>query len=287
MQFSSLLVAIFAISVARCAPAPNSTVFTDNARQAQQFNAKFLNLNATDACQADETACVGANIAKCVAGKFVTSEQCPDGRECFAIPNIQTPGTSLVCSTEVNVLGLLSAAGVDGGITGDNSTNTDSTSSCTSSTTTSSSTSSTTGLSGIPNPANGKPGNPAVVTVTVTEFAIPQSTTTTLSLSGSSSTPSNLLSVGQPPATSTPGAPPLTPAANPSSTSSSASVPSVISLVAGADDASNPSPSPTPTSFPVAIQLSAAAGEPTPSPTPSPSGPVAVPVAGGGGGGYY
>jgi hypothetical protein len=285
MQFSSLLVAIFAISVARCAPAPNSTVFTDNARQAQQFNAKFLNLKATDACQAGETACVGGNIAKCVAGKFVASEQCPDGRECLAIPNIQTPGTSLVCTTERNVLGLLTAAGVDGGITGSGDNSTD-TSSKTSSTTTSSSTSSTTSLSGIPGPANGQPGNPAVVTVTVTEFAIPQSTTTTPALSGSGSTPSNLLSVGQPPATSTPGAPPLTPAANPSSTSSSASVPTVISLVA-ADDASNPSPSPTPTSFPVAIQLSAAAGEPTPSPTPSPSGPVAVPVAGGGGGGYY
>jgi hypothetical protein len=52
MHFSSFFVfAIYAVSVARCAPALDATTLANNAKQAQQLNAKFVTLKATDPCQ--------------------------------------------------------------------------------------------------------------------------------------------------------------------------------------------------------------------------------------------
>jgi len=114
MQFSSfLLVAVFAVSIARCAPALDAKTLAANANEAQRLNAKFLTLTTTDPCQGDmiffpifffgnaddfhqgqETVCINGDIATCSDGKFDTSNgACPRTQECFAIPDIRAPGT--------------------------------------------------------------------------------------------------------------------------------------------------------------------------------------------------
>jgi len=270
--FSVIVFAIFAVPLARCVPALDASTLANNAKQAQQLNAQFATLKATDPCQGQETACVGGAIATCVNGKFDTSNGvCVQGQRCFAIPNVRSQGTSLLCTSESNVVALMNAAGVTGGVTGLDNSSTLSRLSSTSSTTT---------------------GNPSAVTVTVTVTANSASTvtTTTVSPNDASSILSQFLSSGQPVpiATSSSSVPALTPAANPDSvpaaSNSNSGTPATVVSLTAAGDSTNPTPSPTTSSGNV-IQLTAAPGAAGPSSstaTPSPS----APVGGGGGGGY-
>jgi len=297
MQFSSfILVAIFAISTARCAPALDAKTLSDNAKEAQQLNAKFLTLKLTDPCQGQETACIDGDIATCKDGKFDTSQGvCQRTLECFAIPDIRAPGTQLLCSTEINVLGLIEACGVDGGITGSDDV--------------SSSSQPITGTI----PGNPDDGSDEPTTVTVTVFASPLATTTTTTISPSeaSSILQKLLTEGQPPAPSSTSLSPIRPAAgglpnnvppspSTSSVSSSSTVPIILLTPGGAGgEVPNSTPAPSPTtstdaspSGPV-IQLVAATEDPNPTaPPPAPAAPTPTPtpngvqVGGGGGGGY-
>jgi len=294
MHFSSvLLVAIFAASTARCAPALDAKTLSDNARLAQQLNAKFVNLTATDPCQGQETACIDGDIATCVDGKFDTSQgACKRTQECFAIPDIRAPGTQLLCTTENSVLRLMEAAGVDGGITGSDDLSSFPTSLPVSSSTSSSDVSpSPTPLSGS-GPDDGGVDEPATVTVTVFASPLTTTTTTTISPSEASSILKNFLTEGQPPASSSSSIPSLRLNNFPSSSSTV----SPIILTAAGDEVPSPTPTPTTsTTSGTVIQL-IAGDEPTPStaptpapavvPTPTPT-PNGVPVGGGGGGGGY
>ncbi|TFK55737.1 hypothetical protein OE88DRAFT_1652184 [Heliocybe sulcata] len=117
--------------------AGNSKSFTlSNGQDAQKLNAQFATLSADSSCTDGDNACVGGAFAQCVSGKFVTT-QCAGGTQCFALPLVNSAGTSITCSTEDDAATRIAATGATGGVTGDGST--DSSSSSTGATATSAS----------------------------------------------------------------------------------------------------------------------------------------------------
>ena len=53
----------------------------------------------------------------CVGGKFVNMG-CAATTQCFALPLVNKPGTSLACTTESDALARIAAPGATGGLTG-------------------------------------------------------------------------------------------------------------------------------------------------------------------------
>ncbi|KAF8636409.1 hypothetical protein AX17_003591 [Amanita inopinata Kibby_2008] len=92
-----------------------------NGLNAQKQNAKFATLTAGSSCTDGENACVGSSFAQCVGGKFVAT-QCSGGLTCAALPLVNTPGTSVTCTTEADAAARIAATGATGGITGSGST---------------------------------------------------------------------------------------------------------------------------------------------------------------------
>ncbi|PWW74251.1 hypothetical protein C7212DRAFT_141661, partial [Tuber magnatum] len=62
-------------------------------------NQQFNQLNANSPCAADQTSCIKEDLAQCVGGEFVTTA-CPSGLLCFSLPLVNSPGTSVTCTTE-------------------------------------------------------------------------------------------------------------------------------------------------------------------------------------------
>lgn len=69
---------------------------------------------------AGEAACVEGGFAQCVGGAFVV-QQCSGDLQCFALPLVNSPGTSITCTTAADAEARISASGATGGITGDGS----------------------------------------------------------------------------------------------------------------------------------------------------------------------
>ncbi|RXW22143.1 hypothetical protein EST38_g3720 [Candolleomyces aberdarensis] len=88
-----------------------------NGQAAQALNKKFEGLSAASPCQAGENACVDGGFAQCVGGNFVVT-QCAGGLTCAALPLVNSPGTSITCTTEADALARIQASGATGGITG-------------------------------------------------------------------------------------------------------------------------------------------------------------------------
>ena len=108
-----------------------------NAKDAQALNAKFTSLTKDSACNgtfsslhnpacsitncsfiADgESACVEGGFAQCVGGKF-TIMPCSGGTQCFALPLVNKPGTSLTCDTKSDADARITQAGGSGDING-------------------------------------------------------------------------------------------------------------------------------------------------------------------------
>ena len=64
-----------------------------------------------------ENACVGGGFAQCVGGKW-TIVPCAGGLQCFALPLVNSDGTSITCTTSQDAQSRIAATGVQGGITG-------------------------------------------------------------------------------------------------------------------------------------------------------------------------
>ncbi|TEB30004.1 hypothetical protein FA13DRAFT_1609448, partial [Coprinellus micaceus] len=94
-----------------------SDLVKKNALEAQQYNARFATIKATDACQGSEMACVEGAFASCVNGKW-SVQKCSTGTQCFALPLVAKAGTSLACDTQADANLRFTDAGVTGGITG-------------------------------------------------------------------------------------------------------------------------------------------------------------------------
>jgi len=90
-----------------------------NGRDAQSLNLKFSTLNPNSPCDPTETsdACIGGEFAQCVFGKF-SLVPCNENTECFALPLVNSRGTSVTCDTLANALFRIGNSGATGGLTG-------------------------------------------------------------------------------------------------------------------------------------------------------------------------
>jgi len=81
-----------------------------NGKDAKALNAKFASLTPNSPCNDGESACVGTSFAQCVGGKFV-STQCAGGTICAALPLVNSPGTSITCTTAADRDARIAATG--------------------------------------------------------------------------------------------------------------------------------------------------------------------------------
>ncbi|KAI0374556.1 hypothetical protein BV20DRAFT_961760 [Pilatotrama ljubarskyi] len=88
-----------------------------NGKDAIALNQKFATLTADSPCTAGENACVDSKFAQCVNGKFVT-QACAGGLVCAALPLVNSPGTSITCTTAADRDARIAATGATAG--GDN-----------------------------------------------------------------------------------------------------------------------------------------------------------------------
>ncbi|KAE9399225.1 hypothetical protein BT96DRAFT_994188 [Gymnopus androsaceus JB14] len=92
-----------------------------NGQAAQALNAQFATLTTSSSCTAGQDACVNGGFAQCVNGAFVVT-QCAGGEVCAALPLVNSPGTSVTCTTTADADSRIAATGATGGLTGDGST---------------------------------------------------------------------------------------------------------------------------------------------------------------------
>ncbi|PBK70601.1 hypothetical protein ARMSODRAFT_884202, partial [Armillaria solidipes] len=85
-----------------------------NGLKAQQLNAQFASLSTNDSCTTGDQACVNGGFAQCVGGTWEVTE-CSSGTSCFALPLVNSAGTSLSCDSESDALARIEATGVSGG----------------------------------------------------------------------------------------------------------------------------------------------------------------------------
>ncbi|KAF9495897.1 hypothetical protein BDN71DRAFT_1506243 [Pleurotus eryngii] len=96
---------------ATAAPAANAKSFTlANGQDAIALNAKFSSLTATSPCNDGEQACVNGQFGQCVGGKFALTG-CAGGTQCFALPLVNSRGTSITCSTAADAQARIAATG--------------------------------------------------------------------------------------------------------------------------------------------------------------------------------
>jgi len=102
----------------------DSATLLNNALEAQRLNAQFQTANstATGSCTNGDTTCVQDAIATCVNGQFDASKgRCPASQKCFALPSVNSNGTTIACTSEKSALSLIKAAGATGDVTGSGS----------------------------------------------------------------------------------------------------------------------------------------------------------------------
>jgi hypothetical protein len=81
-----------------------------NGQAAIALNDQFKTLTADSPCTAGEDACVGDSFAQCVGGKFVI-QACAPGTICAALPLVNSPGTSITCTTSADLAARIAATG--------------------------------------------------------------------------------------------------------------------------------------------------------------------------------
>ncbi|KAF9052237.1 hypothetical protein BDZ89DRAFT_1056587 [Hymenopellis radicata] len=91
-------------------PATSTSTSTSSSSSSPPPPLKFSTLTADSACTAGESACVNGGFAQCVGGKF-TVTQCAGGTQCFALPLVNSAGTSITCSTEADKDARIAATG--------------------------------------------------------------------------------------------------------------------------------------------------------------------------------
>jgi hypothetical protein len=98
-----------------------SSFALSNGQAAQALNAQFASLTTSSPCTSGQDACVNGGFAQCVNGAFVVT-QCAGGEVCAALPLVNSPGTSVTCTTTADADSRIAATGATGGLTGDGST---------------------------------------------------------------------------------------------------------------------------------------------------------------------
>ncbi|KAL4078839.1 hypothetical protein V8B97DRAFT_1864948 [Scleroderma yunnanense] len=108
------------VAVASPTPASNASngsFLLSNGQAAQQLNAQFASLNTSSPCTDGKNACVQGSFAQCVSGAFVL-ESCGATLTCAALPLVNSPGTSITCTTLSEAEARIAATGATGGLTG-------------------------------------------------------------------------------------------------------------------------------------------------------------------------
>ncbi|KAF9219768.1 hypothetical protein BS17DRAFT_788759 [Gyrodon lividus] len=95
----------------------NNSFIISNGQAAQTLNAQFATLSANSSCTEGVNACVNGSFAQCVSGSFVT-QACGPTLTCAALPLVNSPGTSITCTTTSDALARIAATGATGGLTG-------------------------------------------------------------------------------------------------------------------------------------------------------------------------
>ncbi|KAF8973816.1 hypothetical protein BDZ97DRAFT_1900588 [Flammula alnicola] len=85
-----------------------------NGQAAIALNDKFKSLNTNSPCTAPEDACINGGFAQCVGGKF-TILGCGAGTVCAALPLVNSPGTSIACTTPADLAARIAATGAQAG----------------------------------------------------------------------------------------------------------------------------------------------------------------------------
>ncbi|KAJ4464021.1 hypothetical protein C8J55DRAFT_443015, partial [Lentinula edodes] len=94
-----------------------------NGLMAQAQNAAFAAMTENSTCTTGQDACVNGAFAQCTGSTFSLTP-CSAGLSCFALPLLNSNGTSISCDTEADVEARIQAAGVEGGIFGNSTTTT-------------------------------------------------------------------------------------------------------------------------------------------------------------------
>lgn len=88
-----------------------------NGKDAQALNAKFNGLTENSPCNDGDDACINGGFAQCVGGKFAVTG-CAASTQCFALPLVNKPGTSIACTTQADATARFAATGATGGASG-------------------------------------------------------------------------------------------------------------------------------------------------------------------------
>jgi len=87
-----------------------SSFVLQNGKDAIALNQQFKTLSFNSSCKSGENACINDQFAQCVAAKFsVTS--CSGGTVCRALPLVNSPGTSITCTTDADAKARIAATG--------------------------------------------------------------------------------------------------------------------------------------------------------------------------------
>ncbi|KAJ7881867.1 hypothetical protein B0H13DRAFT_2235522 [Mycena leptocephala] len=76
--------------------------------------AQFATIEAGDACTAGPDACAGDAFAQCVSDAYVV-QACAGGTVCAALPNVNSAGTSIACTTVADRDARIAATGASSG----------------------------------------------------------------------------------------------------------------------------------------------------------------------------
>ncbi|EIM81086.1 uncharacterized protein STEHIDRAFT_150134 [Stereum hirsutum FP-91666 SS1] len=88
-----------------------------NGQTAQSMNAQFASLSASDSCSDGDSACIGGGFAQCSGGTWQVTA-CAASTQCFALPLVNSAGTSITCDTQADAESRIAATGATGGIDG-------------------------------------------------------------------------------------------------------------------------------------------------------------------------
>ncbi|KAH9980868.1 hypothetical protein BGW80DRAFT_1266830 [Lactifluus volemus] len=118
MRFSDFVFSIALAAVVSAGVVDRRAAFSlKNGQDAQALNKKFQSLTPNSPCTSGEEACVNGKLAQCVGNKFAITP-CSATLQCFALPLVNKPGTSITCDTNQDAQSRIAATGAQGGITG-------------------------------------------------------------------------------------------------------------------------------------------------------------------------
>ncbi|KAI0757380.1 hypothetical protein C8Q80DRAFT_97170 [Daedaleopsis nitida] len=115
MKYSALVALSLAVAAsARPKYIGRADFALQNGKDAIALNDKFKSLNENSSCQTGDDACINDKFAQCVNGKFVLT-QCAGGLVCAALPLVNSPGTSITCTTAADRDARIAATGASAG----------------------------------------------------------------------------------------------------------------------------------------------------------------------------